>query len=312
MIKNPYFPDVLLWAIPFFVLGIALELLALKRRPVENAYTRKDAITSVLMGLGSSVTDTVFKFIPFGLLIFVWQFRVIDLGMSIPIIMLALVLDDFSYYWRHWLSHKSRWCWAVHVVHHSSEHFNLTTALRQPWTSSISGTFILQIPLVLMGFHPFLLAFVYMINLLYQFWFHTETITKMPYWFEYIFNTPSHHRVHHARNPRYLDANFAGIFMIWDRIFGTFVPELDDEKPDYGIVHQLNSHNIFRVSFHEFIGIFKDVFQKGPSIGQRILYIFAAPGYSHDKSRKTANDLKRDFLEKHPEQSGSPGLPKNL
>lgn len=307
MIETP-FPDILLYAIPFFFICIGIELFALKRRPVKNAYTRKDATASILIGLGSSISDTIFKFISLSIMLYVWQFRVFDLGTSIGIIFLAFILDDFSYYWRHWFTHKCRWCWGVHVVHHSSEHYNLTTALRQPWTSNIEGTVLLKLPLVLLGFHPFLLVFVYAINLLYQYWIHTEAIRKLPRWFEYIFNTPSHHRVHHARNPRYLDANFAGTLIIWDKMFCTFVPELESEKPDYGIVYPLKSYNPFIIAFHEIVSIIRDAFQKGITISQRLKYIFAPPGYSHDNSRKTVADLKREFLKQHPEQSGTPGL----
>jgi len=195
-------------------------------------------------------------------------------------------------------------------VHHSSEHYNLTTALRQPWSNYISGTVLLKIPMVLLGFHPILLAFVGGLNLLYQFWIHTETIRKMPRWFEFIFNTPSHHRVHHGRNPRYLDANFAGILIIWDRMFGTFVPELDDEKPDYGIVTPLTTYNPIKVAFHEFVSIAKDVSQSGLSFKQRLAYVFAPPGTSHDGSKQPIAAIKAAFIEENPEQAGTPGLPK--
>ena len=309
--NDPQFPAILIWAIPVFLIGIGIELLWLRRRPIENAYSLKDAITSMVMGSGMSLTDILFGFINLGFLLWVWaNFRFFDLGYALPIIILALVIDDFVYYWKHWLYHKSRWFWASHVVHHSSEHYNLTTALRQPWSNYISGTVFLKVPLVLIGFHPVLLVFVGGLNLLYQFWIHTETIKKMPRWFEFIFNTPSHHRVHHGRNPRYLDANFAGIFIIWDRMFGTYVPELENEKPDYGIVVPLKTFNPIKVAFHEFVGIAKDVSQKGLSGKQRLAYIFAPPGTSHDGSKQSIAEIKADYIRENPDQLGTPGLPK--
>ena len=292
---NPQFPDLLLWAIPFFVVCIGLELLWLKFHPVKDAYTVKDGATSLAMGIGSTVSDLLLKVLLVGSLYWMWQYRFFDLGSSIWVTLIALVLMDFVYYWIHFTYHKSRWFWATHVVHHSSEHFNLTTALRQQWTNGISGTVLFKFPLVLAGFHPNILVFVMAINLIYQFWFHTETIGKMPRWFEAVMNTPSHHRVHHGRNPRYLDCNYAGIFIIWDRMFGTFVPELEEEKVDYGIVTPLKTYNPIKVAFHEFYAIGKDVFSKGPSFGQRLKYIFAPPGYSHDGSRDSVAQLKADF-----------------
>jgi len=306
---NPEFPDLLLWAIPFFILCIALEIWWLKHHPIKNAYTFKDARTSLIMGIGSTISDLSLKVLMVGTLFWVWQFRVFDLGASFWIILLALVATDFVYYWIHFTYHKSRWFWATHVVHHSSEHFNLTTALRQQWTNGISGTVLFKIPLVLLGIHPGIIVFVMAINLIYQFWFHTETISKMPKWVEFIFNTPSHHRVHHGRNARYLDCNFAGILIIWDRMFGTFVPELDSEKVDYGIVKPLRSYNPFVVEFHEFYAAGKDICGSGLTLGQRFKYLFAAPGYSHDNSRQTVAEIKAEFIAKNPGQEGTPGLP---
>ena len=128
--------------------------------------------------------------------------------------LLAFVLEDFRYYWWHRIGHRSRWFWASHVVHHSSQHFNLSTNLRQSWTSQFSGLILLNVPLAFLGFSPGIIGLAFTVNLLYQFWIHTEAIDRMPHWFEWLLNTPSHHRVHHASNPRYLDANYAGVFMV--------------------------------------------------------------------------------------------------
>lgn len=302
------FPDVLKWAIPFFLIMIALELLWLWRRPIKNAYRFKDAMTSLAMGSGMTLFDIAFGFISVAILFFFWEFRFFDLGISAWVFVLALIADDFLYYWRHYFYHKSRWFWANHIVHHSSEHYNLTTALRQPWTGNFSGSVLLNVPLVLLGVHPLLLAFVGGINLLYQFWIHTETVRKMPLWFEYIFNTPSHHRVHHGRNARYLDANFAGIFIIWDRMFGTFVPEKDDEKPEYGIMVPLKSFNPIVVAFHEYLAMVKDALQPGITLRQRLAYIFMPPGTSHDGSKQTVRQIKQAYIKQHPHEQTAPGF----
>ncbi len=195
-------------------------------------------------------------------LVWVWQFRLFDLGLLVWVFVAAFLLDDLRYYWYHRIAHRVRWVWAEHVNHHSSQHYNLSTALRQSWTGLFTG--ILQVPLVLLGFHLAVIAFVYGFNLVWQFWIHTETIGKMWAWFEFIFNTPSHHRVHHATNPRYLDANYAGTLIIWDRMFGTFVEELEEDRPRYGIVKNLGTFNPLNVAFHEYVGIFKDVFLPRP------------------------------------------------
>lgn len=310
--NTPQFPDILIWAIPFFTVCIGLELLWLKYHPIKDAYTFKDGASSLIMGSGMSLFDIATKAVNLIILMWFWQFAFLDLRdhMSlILVVLIALVSDDFMYYWKHFLYHKSRWFWATHVVHHSSEHYNLTTALRQPWTNLISGTVLLSVPLVLLGIHPMILFFVGALNLLYQFWFHTETIDKMPRWFEAVMNTPSHHRVHHGRNARYLDANFAGIFIIWDRMFGTFVPEQADEKVDYGIVKPLTTFNPLKIAFGEYISIIKDVVSTGPSLAQRIKYIFAAPGYSHDGMRENVAKIKADYIKENPDQAGTQGLP---
>ncbi|MCL4153875.1 UNVERIFIED_CONTAM: hypothetical protein GTU68_026088, partial [Idotea baltica] len=166
------------------------------------------------------------------------------------------------------VSHECRLFWASHVVHHSSEHYNLSTALRQTWS----------------------------ISLLYQFWIHTEAIDKMPKWFEAIFNTPSHHRVHHGSNPLYLDRNHAGILIIWDRMFGTFQPELKGEKVVYGLVKNIKTYNPIKIAFIEWINMFKDAFTGKKSIKNRCLYLIKPPGWKHDGTGKVSDDLREEWL----------------
>jgi len=151
---------------------------------------------------------------------------------------------------------------------------------------------VLRAPLILLGFSPEMVLFVGGINLVYQFWIHTEAIGKLPRWFEAVMNTPSHHRVHHGRNPKYLDTNYAGVFIIWDKMFGTFQPE--EETPDYGLVQNLGTFNPLRVAFHEWAGMLKDILGPNLTLKQRFSYALKPPGWSHDGSRKTSDQIKAD------------------
>jgi len=304
----PNFPMILAWAAPFFVLTVALEWALVSRGKVGGRYETKDAVTSMLMGLGNLVSDITMGFISVWVLMWAWQYRIFDIGVSLPIICLALIAQDFVYYWKHRAAHRIRWFWTAHVVHHSSEHYNLSTALRQPWNNHFTGFVLLSTPLVILGIHPLLLGFVGAINLLYQYWIHTEAIGKMPKWFEAVMNTPSHHRVHHGTNPQYLDANYAGIFIVWDKLFGSFVPERSDIKIEYGLVKNIETHNPIRIAFAEMLGAIKDVIGPNRSLVSRLKYLFAPPGYSHDGSRQSSEDIKLDYVRANPEQSGQPGL----
>ena len=312
--ESTNFPPVLLWAVPFFLITLVIEFFIAQRRVGAKSHTLKDSIASLMMGTGNLVTDLTFGFISLAILFWAWDFRLIDLGLTWPVIFLALIVQDFVYYWKHRVSHRVRWFWAAHVVHHSSEHYNLTTALRQPWISHFTGYSLMSIPLVLVGFHPLLIGFVAALNLLYQYWIHTEIIKRMPNWFEAVFNTPSHHRVHHSVHPRHLDANYAGIFIIWDKMFGSFVSERPDEEMNYGVVSPIKTYNPFKIAFVEWINIFKDMLNPNSSakLWERLKYALAPPGYSHDGSRQTSEDIKRQYLKENPTAAGSNGLPKRL
>jgi len=307
---EPYdFPKVTEYAIPFFVVAMLLELWLVRTQRAKGSFETRDTLTSLMMGTGNVVAGLLLGVVSYSALLWVWQFRLFDLGLSLWVFVVAFLFDDLRYYWYHRIAHRVRWVWAEHVNHHSSQHYNLSTALRQSWTGLFTGMFVLQTPLVLLGFHPAVIAFVYGFNLVWQFWIHTETVGKLPRWFEFVMNTPSHHRVHHATNPRYLDANYAGTLIIWDRLFGTFVEELEEDRPRYGIVHNLGTFNPLKVAFHEYVGIGKDVSQPGLSLRQRLAYMFAPPGWSHDGSRDTSQTLKAAYVRRHPSEAGKPGLP---
>jgi len=292
------FPPIILYAIPFFALAMLLELYITTKRSIKT-YTAKDAFSSIAMGLGNVFIGFLSKIIVLAALFYVYDnFRIVTIPVVWWSFMLLFFADDLSYYWFHRISHENRLFWASHVIHHSSKHYNLSTALRQTWTGSFYS-FIFWLWLLLLGFHPGMIVFQMAISLLYQFWIHTETIDKMPKWFEAIFNTPSHHRVHHGSNPMYLDRNHAGILIIWDKIFGTFQTELKEEKVCYGLVTNINTYNPIVIAFKEWAALFNDAFTGKKSVIDRIKYIVKPPGWKHDGSGKLSSDLREEWLKNH-------------
>ncbi|MFH8470164.1 sterol desaturase family protein [Streptomyces sp. NPDC017991] len=272
----PNLPDVVLWSIPAFVLLTVVEMVSVRIHPDEDAagYETKDAATSVGMGLGSMAFDFLWKIPILAVYTAIYELtplRVPVLWWTVPLLLLA---QDFFYYWSHRGHHVIRILWACHVVHHSSEKFNLTTALRQPWTTWTVWPF--YVPLVALGVHPAALAFCSSANLVYQFWIHTERIDKLPRPFEFVLNTPSHHRVHHASQGGYLDRNFGGILIVWDRLFGSFVPETD--RPVYGLTKNIHTYNPIRVATHEYGAIARDLRAAG-SWRERAGRVFGGPGW---------------------------------
>ncbi|GHH63346.1 C-5 sterol desaturase [Kitasatospora indigofera] len=272
----PNLPDVVLWSIPAFVLLTVLEMVSYRFRPDEDeqGYSPRDTTTSLTMGLGSLLFDALWK-IPivavYAALYEVTPFRVPVLWWTVPLMLLA---QDFCYYWSHRGHHVVRILWACHVVHHSSKHYNLSTALRQPWTGATSWVF--YVPLILAGVHPAALAFCSSANLVYQFWIHTERIDRLPRPVEYLFNTPSHHRVHHASQGGYLDRNFGGILIVFDRAFGSFTAETT--RPVYGLTKNLDTFNPLRVATHEYASIAKDL-AAADNWRDRLRHLTKGPGW---------------------------------
>lgn len=284
------YPDIVTLAVPVFVLLILIELAAW-RLTGRGRYESRDSAASLVMGLGNQIAPKLGgAAILAGFWTWTYQFRLFEIPNAWWTVALCFVLDDFRYYWVHRIGHERRWFWASHIVHHSSQHYNLTTALRQTWTGSIVSGVIFTTPLVLIGFHPAMIAFAFGINLIYQFWIHTEMIDRLGP-LEWVMNTPSHHRVHHATNARYLDANYAGVFIIWDRLFGTFIAEDKAEPPRYGIVKNLGTFNPVVIAFHEWIGIAKDV-MGAKSWREVVGYTLGPPGWSPDGSRLTSGKIK--------------------
>lgn len=271
-------PDATIYAIPFFLLFLVLEVVSYKLLPDEDqlGYDFKDARTSITMGLGSIATNLLWKTAMFAVYSAAYAWTPLRMHPEWVITwVLLLFADDFAFYWAHRASHEVRILWANHVVHHSSQYFNLSTAVRQPWTS-VSGL-PFWLPLALLGFAPWMIFLQLSINLVYQFGIHTERINKLPRPIECIFNTPSHHRVHHGSNQEYLDRNYGGIFIIWDRLFRTFEPE--GERVIYGLTKNIDTHNPLRVALHEYGAIWRDV-RTARRWRDRFGYALRGPGWS--------------------------------
>jgi sterol desaturase/sphingolipid hydroxylase (fatty acid hydroxylase superfamily) len=304
-------PEPVTLAIPVFALLVIAEMVY-ARRSGAVTYEARDAASSLFMGFGNQVAKLLTGFIGAGFIVAVYQVRLFDIQYAWWAFVLCFFAEDLAYYWFHRISHERRWFWASHVVHHSSQHYNLSTALRQTWTGNLGFTFIFTAVLALVGFPPPMIALFGGLSLVYQFWIHTEAIGRLGP-LEWVLNTPSHHRVHHATNPRYLDANYAGVLIIWDRLFGTFVAEDDAERPRYGIIANLTTFNPLRIAFHEWASMGRDVLG-ARSWKDRLGYLFGPPGWTPDGSRPTSASIKADWARRHkaldsPAQASVPDAP---
>lgn len=284
----------LIIALPIFLLAVIGEFYFAKKEHLDW-YTAKDTKASFWM----MVITAFVEFLP-KLAAFVAFYYLHEISPLKEVIqrqwwawMLLFVLDDFSYYWFHRSNHEVRLFWAGHVPHHSAIKMNFSTALRQGVGERLHK-FFFWLWLPFLGFDALMIFTMMAINLIYQFWTHTELIGKLPHWFEFIFNTPSHHRVHHASNFRYLDRNHAGVFILWDRLFGTFSEETEDEKPVYGLTENITAHHPIHVATHEYQAIWQDV-KRADKWSDKLKYIFYAPGWSHDGEDKRAKVLRKNI-----------------
>ena len=288
-------PNPVDYAVPAFVALVLIEMLVV-RRANRDRYEPRDTLISLSMGLGSTIAGALTA----GAIVLMSNWLNAHRIADIPYVWwawpLCFVLDDLNYYVFHRTAHRVRWFWAAHVNHHSSQHYNLSTALRQTWTGFLSVSFVFRLWPLLLGFPVPMLLFCGGINLIYQFWIHTEVVGRCPRWVEAVMNTPSHHRVHHAVNPRYLDKNYAGVFIVWDKLFGTFEGERDDEKIRYGLVKQLGTFNLFHAVFHEWTGIGRDLWTA--PWRAKLMYLVGPPGWSHDGTRETSDMILRRWEER--------------
>lgn len=286
-------PEILYFAIPGFVVLLLLEAWY-SWKEHKDLYEVRDTFSSLAMGIGNVISGFLSKLLVFGAFTLVYKFRLFTLPFTWWMWVLAFFADDLSYYWFHFTSHNIRWFWASHVVHHSSQRYNLSTALRQTWTGNLTGGFVFWMWMPLLGFHPIVVMLMQQISLIYQFWIHTEAVQGLPRPIEFIFNTPSHHRVHHGSNLKYLDKNHGGILIIWDRLFGTFQPE--EERPTYGLTKNIETYNPVRIAFKEWGDMFRSAW-RARSVRKGLNYLYRPPGWSHDGSAKTVKEMREEVDE---------------
>ncbi len=294
-ITNP-----LIYTVPFFVALIVLEIvLSLKHE--RHLYYWNDFFASVSMGAGATLLATFTKLASIGAFFFLFEvfkpLRVALLGYEYfgwawYVWVICQLLDDFNYYWYHRLSHTVRVLWAAHIVHHSSEHFNLGSGIRNGWvTLFYKPMFWMWMPIV--GFHPVMVATCLGIQAVYQFHLHTKSVPRLGF-LEKFMNTPTQHQVHHSQNLEYLDKNHGGFLNIFDRIFGSFLALDKKNQPKYGVIHPPKTYNPFDIVSHEYRAICKDV-RKAPTFKDKLMYIFGEPGWSHDGSTKTVKEIHREM-----------------
>lgn len=267
-------------AIPVFALLIAAESFWARKRGSDEYGDRRDTWGNIFMGFMSVVWGALFGlFIAY---IYIWCYEAAPFKFSADAWwtwVLLLFVDDLAYYIFHRVSHESRLFWNFHVVHHSSKHYNLSVAVRQSWFSGILH-WIFYAPIMLLGFVPWMFALMHGFNLIYQFWIHTRFVGRLG-WLENILNTPSHHRVHHGVNEPYLDRNYAGVLIIWDRLFGSFTPET--VEPRYGIIKPIESYNPLWINTHGWFEMAEAIRQQ-PNLRSKLRCIFGSPNLEPSQS----------------------------
>ncbi|MEP6616888.1 MAG: sterol desaturase family protein [Ginsengibacter sp.] len=280
---------------PIYILVIGVEMI-LSHISIKKYYSVKDTMMNVYLCLVNGGIDLLFRAVYVLILWWFYKFHFTDLAFN-PFLYwgLLFVLEDLAFYFEHRIDHYCRLFWAVHVTHHSSEEFNLTTGFRSSVLQPMYR-FIYFIPLVLLGFQPIDIVFMYSLTQIYGILVHTQYIKKMPAWFEAVFVSPSHHRVHHASNIRYLDKNMGMVLIIWDRLFGTFQEEMNEDPVKYGLTKPLPDPNHpGKIIFHEWQNLGTDLKKKLP-VSIKLKYLLMPPGWSHDGSSKTAKQLRKQLF----------------
>jgi sterol desaturase/sphingolipid hydroxylase (fatty acid hydroxylase superfamily) len=286
-------------AVPVLIGLIIIESVFLMKEKRED---KKNFISSVAIALLNVPFSTITNLAGLYLYTFIYDFRICSISPHSWMAWIFLVFaDELSYYWFHRISHQTRLLWASHKVHHSSQKFTLTSGLRVPWTGGLTGSFLFWAWLPFVGIMPFMVLFMKSLAALYQFWLHTETIAKMPIWFEAIFNTPSHHRVHHSSDIMYLDKNYGGTMIVYDKVFGTYQDEIF--TPKYGLTSDIDSSNPFKIELDEWKNLITDL-KRSKTWKDRVRYLFDSPGWSPEESYKTTKKLQLE-LKSHQEQSAN-------
>lgn len=280
---------------PIYVVVIGAEILFSYFHQHRN-YSKKGTIENIYLMLLNMGLDIVMRGVCLMILTFFFQFHFVQIHNTWAYWALLLIGQDFLFYVLHYVDHYVRFFWAVHVTHHSSEEFNLTVGFRSSVFQPLYR-FVYFIPLSLLGFEGKDIMFMYSATQIYGILIHTKYVGKLGP-LEWFLSTPSHHRVHHASNIPYLDKNMGMVFIIWDRIFGTFAEETSEEPVKYGLTENIKDHNPINVVFHEWAGIAKDV-KKTSSFTNKLRYMFAPPGWSHDGSKKTSRQLRNEYHKNH-------------
>lgn len=283
----------LLFFMPVFLVMALVEYRAGKKRGL-SLYTKGQTTASILIAVGQQLVSLLsLGIVVSAVMAFAWDNRLFELSpLSWWYFPVLFVTHEFFYYWFHRLSHSIRWFWASHAVHHSTEEMNVLAAYRFGWTGWLSSARLVFVPMVLFGFHPATVLITLVLNLMYQSWLHTNMIGKLGF-LEGILNTPSAHRVHHARNADYLDMNHGGVLIIFDRLFGTYVAEREDEPCEFGLINPPNSVNPVRIVFHEWINLFNDL--KSHSIRHWPGFLLGLPGWAPNGKGKTSADIRASY-----------------
>ena len=279
--------NLVLFSIPAFIIAMVIEGLWARRHPAVRGYELRDTAASLALGLMNVAISAGTKLLAIPFYLWLYAHRVADLGTAWWVWVLLFFAEDCCYYWFHRVHHEVRLFWAAHVNHHSSQRYNLSTALRQPLLTPFTGP-IFWAPLPLLGFPVWMIVLAQAWSLLYQFWLHTEAVRTLGP-LEWIMNTPSHHRVHHGANVAYLDRNHAGIFILWDRLLGTFAPEREPVR--YGLTTNIATFNPARIAFHELRALARDM-RRAPTLGIALQYALRPPGWSPDGSTLTSRQLQ--------------------
>ncbi|MDH6016475.1 sterol desaturase family protein [Vibrio splendidus] len=262
---------------PLFVVCMLAEYFIAQKQgrlPDNSNYKLSEVMCNFTLAGMHQLSDLLTGLLVVQLYLWLFGWRLMDIEMGVLSFVVLMVLQDFCYYWFHRASHRVRWMWAAHVAHHSSEQMNFSTAFRQSLMYPLAGMWLFWVPLVIIGFGPKWVVFVVLLNLGLQFFVHTQWIRSLGP-LEYIFNTPSHHRVHHGKNPQYIDKNYAGVLIIWDKLFGTFEPEVEIVR--YGVTKPVNSFNPIVVTFQEWKAIFKDLRNRELTTKQKVRLILSPP-----------------------------------
>lgn len=265
-------PNIIIWAAPFMFLFVLIEWYISKKQS-HNLYDKKDTLGSICVGVGNVLINTLLKVSMFYLVILIYNFIPWRMHLNWWTIIPCYLIFDLSSYWSHRISHQQRFWWATHVVHHSSENYNLTVSFRLSWMQNLKLIFF--IPVMVISFHPIIFFVTSQIAVLFQFWVHTEYIRRMHPIIEFLFATPSNHRVHHGSQEKYINKNYGATFIFWDRLFGTYQKE--EEQAEYGITNNIeNKANPLHLNFHEYIDMWKDV-KAAKGLRKKLFFVFGDP-----------------------------------